>query len=162
MPWTVALTSLVGPVPAVGRAGAARADAGPALAEVAAADALAAARWVDRVGPAPVLDRLGDDARPVVERLVAVRAAPFLDEATVAVPALVSLATSRDPDLAPEAVAALLDVARARRSAAVGPTRRDAVADAVSRMRVAADDPALRRDLAASLRAAAEMLAPGR
>jgi hypothetical protein len=75
------------------------------------ADPLDVARVVARLGDDAVLAALASDEP--ARRLAAVRASVFLGAPEAALPGLVALAAGRDPDLAPAAAMALLDIARA-------------------------------------------------
>jgi hypothetical protein len=88
-----------------------RAAAPAPLEATLTADPLDVARVVARIGDDAVLEALASDAP--ARRLAGVRAATFLGAPEAALPALVGLAAGRDPDLAPAASIALLDIARA-------------------------------------------------
>jgi hypothetical protein len=97
-----------------GASAQARPAAHPALLEATlTADPLDVARVAARIGDDAVLAALASDAP--ARRFAAIRAVTFLGAPEAALPALVGLAAGRDPDLAPAAAAALLDVARALR-----------------------------------------------
>ncbi len=76
-------------------------------------------RLADEAGDAALLSALSGEggpekqARPSRERtLLAIRAAPYAAAPELLVPSLVTLATGRDPDLAPEAAHALVAIAQ--------------------------------------------------
>ena len=104
------------------------------------ADPLDVARVAARIGDDAVLAALVSDAP--ARRLAAVRASTFLGAPEDALPALVQLAAGRDPDLAPAAAAALLDVAHALTPDGLARRESDAAALAPARdaaRRLAAD-----------------------
>jgi hypothetical protein len=74
-------------------------------------DPLLLASVVERLGDAAILDRL-TDAHPLAVRTLAARATPFLHAPEQALGPLAELSASRDPDLAPTAMRALLTIAR--------------------------------------------------
>lgn len=153
MPWAFAGATLV--VVAVASASTPRDEL---LREAGRGSAFDVAGAVDRVGDAAWVELLADPEAPVDLRLVAVRGAAFLDAPQAAVPPLAALAATRDPDIAPEAVAALLAIARRAPRLQTLPER--AASSAAARdLAALATDPALPANLAASLGSAASMLA---
>lgn len=94
-------------LPAVGQP----AEALDPLVAVADADPLELGRVVEGLGDDAVLARLADD-QPVVARLAAIRATPWLRSPEIALPRLVELAGGRDSYLAPAAARAMLEITR--------------------------------------------------
>lgn len=74
------------------------------------ADVLILARWADAVGDTTVLADLASD-KPAATRLAAILAAPELRAPEWALSPLVQLAQGRDPDLAPAAATAAVQIA---------------------------------------------------
>ncbi len=111
------------------------------------ADPVELARVVDRLGDGAVLERL-DAGRSRAVRLAAVRASDQMHEPELALDALSTMASGRDPLLAPAAAQAALQVARmltpdglARREAEPA-----ALAPARQRLAALADDESARPD----------------
>lgn len=92
-------------------ASAAEPDAAAALLAVRDAEPLELARVVQRFGDARLLALLADPR--VAVRLVALYAAPWLQEPERALPAIAPLIASRDSELAPAAARAALDITAA-------------------------------------------------
>jgi hypothetical protein len=88
-----------------------RDEAGKALIAIVDADPLELARVVQRFGDAAIL-RLLAPTTAFVTRLAAVRASPWLLAPERALGALSELAAGRDPDLAPAAARAALEIAQ--------------------------------------------------
>ena len=86
-------------------------EAGKALIAVVDADPLELARVVQRFGDGAILQLLAP-ATAFVTRLAAVRASPWLLAPERALGALSELAGGRDPDLAPAAARAALEIAQ--------------------------------------------------
>lgn len=129
----------------------------PALAQEGAADPLLAvedadpldlARVVARLGDEAVLTRLGDPQSADV-RLAAIRATPSLTAPEHALGPLAEIAAGRDPDLAPAAAMAALEIAE--RLSADDLVRREterAIIDAaIEAMRAIGNDESCRRDI---------------
>jgi hypothetical protein len=74
-------------------------------------DPLELARVVDRSGDEAILSRLTPET-PIAVRAIAVVAATRMHAPETALPALVEIATGRDPDLAPRAMQSVLTIAR--------------------------------------------------
>jgi hypothetical protein len=87
----------------------ARADATEALRAEDAIDEISAARAADEAGDQALAKALGSEVDRET-RLVAVRAAAHAGAPEALVPSLVELALSRDPNLAPEAAWALVEL----------------------------------------------------
>ena len=99
---------LAGPASAQGPGG----EGADPLVAVADADPLELGRVAQRLGDGAVLARLADD-RPVVVRLAAIRATPWLRAPEAALGPLARIAAGRDSWLAPEAARIVLRIARA-------------------------------------------------
>lgn len=121
------------------------------------------ARAVDRLGDDAILERLGDDRSRSV-RIAAIRATPYLAYPERALERLAALAAGRDPDLAPAAAIAALEIAEhltpddlMRREVEPASLR-----DARRALRRLADDHTARADIrAVAARAAAQLEAIG-
>ncbi|WP_236604131.1 hypothetical protein [Sandaracinus amylolyticus] len=87
-------------------------DTDPLLA-ARSSDPLELGRVVDRVGDDAVVARIASEELGADVRLAAVRAAPAMHAPERALEALAAVAAGRDPDLAPAAAHAMLDIARA-------------------------------------------------
>ena len=106
-----------------------RADAEALLQAAVDADELDLAALRARIGDEPVLAALAPETE-VALQLVAVRAAPYLANPELALPALAVIAQGRDPDLAPAAARRAFQIAQmleledvAAREIALGPLR---------------------------------------
>lgn len=128
--------------------------------EVHDADPLSLAALVERLGDAAVVERF-DAPRPLAVRLLAVHASRFLHAPELALPALATLAASRDPDLAPAAMQSLLAIARDLDRAALDAREHDGDELSVARATLAtlAADEAARLDLRRAAEAVSAMLA---
>lgn len=161
--FALALACLVGLRCGAEQASAQSRPAAPStlLASTLTADPLDVARVVARLGDDAVLDALARDAP--AQRLAAARAAAFLGAPEAALPGLVALAAGRDPDLAPAAAMALLDITRALTPDALARRESDAAALVAPReaaRRLAADAtarPDIRRAAALSAGALAAL-----
>lgn len=108
---------------------------------------------VDRVGDAPVLERLAEPAedapRPVAVRLAAVRASAWLRAPEAALGTLATLAAGRDPDLAPAAMLALVRISETLSRADLDAREADdaAVQAALEPLASLANDATARADL---------------
>ena len=92
-------------------AGPSRGDSASALRGAVNSDELDLAALVARVGDDAVVASLTEG--DTVLQLAAVRAAPFLQDAELALSPLVAIAQGRDPDVAPAAARSLLAIAQA-------------------------------------------------
>ncbi len=133
------------------------ADGAAGLEAALDADPLDVARLAARLGDNAVLAALAGGTP--AQRLAGARAAMFLAAPEAALPSLLALAAGRDPDLAPAAAAALLDVTRALTPDALSRRESDpaALAPARDAARRLAADAAARSDVrrAAALSAGA-------
>lgn len=131
-------------------------------------DPLLAAHDTDPLELALVVERLGDDAvlsrlsaeTPVAVRAVAVVAATELHAPEDALVPLVELARGRDPDLAPRALWAALDIARRLDARTLGAREADVAALAPARagLEALAADESARADLRSGAQLAAVAL----
>lgn len=123
-------------------------------------DPLLLASAVERLGDQAILDRL-TDAHPLAVRVLAARATPFLHAPELALGPLAELAASRDPDVAPAAMRALLSIARAITRASLDAHEDDGASIGAARAALTqlAADEAARTDLRRGARAALAMLA---
>lgn len=96
---------------ALGGALIVRAQEPDPLVALGSSDPIALARAVDRIGDEGVIARLTEETAADV-RLAAIRACPGLREPERALEPLAAIAIGRDPDLAPAAARAILEVAR--------------------------------------------------
>ncbi len=129
------------------------------LLQVHDGDPLLLAAVVERLGDGAILDRLGE-AHPLAVRSLAVRATPFLHAPEQALGLLAELAGSRDPDLSPAAMRALLTITRALTRAALDAREDDgeSIAAARTALTTLAADPHARLDLRRGAEAALAML----
>jgi hypothetical protein len=118
------------------------------LVAVADADPLELARVAAQLGDLAVIARL-DRRQPVVVRLAAVRATPFLAGPERALPLLAEMARGRDPHLAPAAADALLRITAALDGAALDRREvlRPELTPARASLRTLIDDHTARPDI---------------
>lgn len=128
--------------------------------EVHDGDPLSLAALVERLGDAAVVARFASD-RPLAVRVLALRAARFLHAPELAFPELAALAASRDPDLAPLAMQALLHLTRTLSRADLDAREHDGDELSVARSTLStlAADEAARADLRRGAEAVIAMLA---
>lgn len=118
-------------------------------------DPLELARVVDRAGDDAVLARLVTGT-PAAAQLAAVRAAPGMRGPERALEALATIARGRDPDLAPAAARAMLEIARALDPQALD--AREVMREELSPARAAIAELALDETARADLRRVAEIV----
>lgn len=106
------------------------------------------ARAVERAGDEAVIERLSDGT-PTSTRLAAIHAAPRMQGPERALERLAQIAAGRDPDLAPAAARALLEIATALdpRDLDAREVMRDELAPARSAVRASAEDESARGDV---------------
>jgi len=130
------------------------------LLQVHDGDPLLLASVVERLGDAAILDRLSD-THPLAVRSLAVRATPFLHTPEQALAPLAALSASRDPDLAPTAMRALLTITRSITRASLDAHEDDGTSIEAARTALTqlATDEHARVDLRRAADAALAMLA---
>ena len=130
------------------------------LLQVHDGDPLLLASAVERLGDAAILDRLSE-AHPLAVRSLAARATPFLHAPELALGRLAELAGSRDPDLAPTAMRALLTITRSITRASLDSHEDDGVSIEAARtaLTTLAVDEGARLDLRRGAAAVLAMLA---
>jgi hypothetical protein len=144
----VAFLALAGAVALAGSPSRTQEPVDPLLA-AATSDPLELARVVDRLGDPAILARItAPDVRADV-RLAAIRAAPALCEPERVLEHLAALAAGRDPDLAPAAGLALLQIARRidPRALDAREVMRSELSPARAALARLAGDPSARADL---------------
>ena len=120
-------------------------------------DPLELARYVESIGDAAIVERLGAEETPLDERLGAIRAARWLEAPERALAGLALLAGGDDPDLAPAAARSGQTCARTITvdDLAARESDLDLLASAAAQWQRVADDESARADI----RAAAAMTA---